>query len=131
MIWRFPEIGVPPNHPFRVSVFMEHPTHPICCASKCRRNPRFCSCFLATSRLQAAQGPRGPVLQRSGVGGDLVLVFGQLHLVRGEGPAAVRIAVHFDDGALEAEVIGHLQADRELITGILRYDVNITSGNLI
>ena len=48
------------------------------------------------------------VLQRSRVGGDLVLVFGQLHLIRGEGPAAVRIAVHFDDGALEAEVISHL-----------------------
>ena len=55
------------------------------------------------------------VLQRSRVGGDLVLVFGQLHLVRGEGPAAVRITVHFDDGALEAEVIGHLQAERGLI----------------
>ena len=48
------------------------------------------------------------VLQRRGVGGDLVLVFSQLHLVRGEGPAAVRIAVHFDDRALEAEVVGHL-----------------------
>ena len=70
------------------------------------------------------------VLQRGRVGGDLVLVFGQLHLIRGEGPAAVRVAVDFNDGALEAEVIGHLQADGELITGILGYDINITSGNL-
>ena len=56
------------------------------------------------------------VLQRSRVGGDLILVFGQLHLVRGEGPAAVRIAVHFDDGALEAEVIGHL-VDAKVMKG--------------
>mmetsp|Transcript_50821 Transcript_50821/g.83567 ORF Transcript_50821/g.83567 Transcript_50821/m.83567 type:complete len:381 (-) Transcript_50821:221-1363(-) len=47
-------------------------------------------------------------LQRSRVGGDFVLVFSKLHLVRGKGPAAVCIAVHFDDCALEAEVIGHL-----------------------
>ena len=48
------------------------------------------------------------VLQRRGVGGNLILVFSQLHLVCGEGPAAIRIAVHFDDRALEAEVVGHL-----------------------
>ena len=72
-------------------------------------------CHTGESSLYPASSPRCSVLQRSGVGGDLVLVFGQLHLVRGEGPAAVRIAVHFDDGALEAEVIGHLQADREPI----------------
>ena len=69
-----------------------------------------CQSITASFPLQ-----RPAVLQRRGVGGDLVFVFGQLHLVRGEGPAAVRIAVHFDDGALEAEVIGHLQADREPI----------------
>ena len=68
--------------------------------------------FISFSKGKATDSPllRSPVevLQRSGVGGDLVLVFGQLHLVRGEGPAAVRIAVHFDDRALEAEIIGHL-----------------------
>ena len=48
------------------------------------------------------------VLQRSRVGESLTLVFGQLHLVRGEGPAAVRITVHLNNGWLQAEVIAHL-----------------------
>ena len=69
------------------------------------------------------------VLQRSRVGGDLVLVFGQLHLVRGEGPAAVRIAVHFDDGALEAEVIGHL-VDAKVMKGQGRIIIGILLRNL-
>ena len=49
------------------------------------------------------------VLQRSRVGESLTLVFGQLHLVRGKGPAAVRITVHLNNGWLEAEVVAHLQ----------------------
>ena len=49
------------------------------------------------------------VLQRSRVGESLTLVFGQLHLVRGEGPAAVRITVHLNNGWLQAEVVAHLR----------------------
>mmetsp|Transcript_2887 Transcript_2887/g.3255 ORF Transcript_2887/g.3255 Transcript_2887/m.3255 type:complete len:243 (-) Transcript_2887:66-794(-) len=47
-------------------------------------------------------------LQGSGVTEGLALVLCQLHLVRGEGPAAVCITVHLDDGTLQTEVIGHL-----------------------
>ena len=69
------------------------------------------------------------VLQRRGVGGDLVLVFRQLHLVRGEGPAAVGIAVHFNDRALETEVIGHL-VDAKVMKGQGRIIIGILLRNL-
>ena len=49
------------------------------------------------------------VLQRSRVGESLTLVLGQLHLVCGKGPAAVRITVHLNNGWLQAEVVAHLQ----------------------
>ena len=49
------------------------------------------------------------VLQRSRVGERLTLVFGQLHLVCGKRPAAVRITVHLNNGWLQAEVVADLR----------------------
>jgi len=76
------------------------------------------------------------VLQRSRVGESLTLVFGQLHLVRGEGPAAVRITVHLNNGWLQAEVVAHLRrgiwlTSANQTTRIISYDSDWTRLELL